>query len=306
MSASTQSADAPMSRSRTTDLDRNERSLTRSSSSRQQTTESKKSSQPPRTASGAPDDAHAGRHAAFVKPRERTASRAQHDERSATSRAKSPISSRRPNYTIDTQQARERLDKKLKRLEPQAWSDEASRPRSYRDQAEDQPHERQTLAEQHDPMNPPGGNKERARIFAPQRAENRERSPSKKPRPQARSSSPAHKAKVWCGNNKLDKKLKANGGHLEIGSPHACFVRGVGGGIYQEIPPGEEDAFIEKWIQPYAKLIEQPIWYKDSTPPPPGMFACTLPQALARGFAVGSIKRAKKIQKQRGHTAHGA
>ena len=157
MSASTQSADAPMSRSRTTDLDRNERSLTRSSSSRQQTTESKKSSQPPRTASGAPDDAHAGRHAAFVKPRERTASRAQHDERSATSRAKSPISSRRPNYTIDTQQARERLDKKLKRLEPQAWSDEASRPRSYRDQAEDQPHERQTLAEQHDPMNPRGG-----------------------------------------------------------------------------------------------------------------------------------------------------
>ena len=111
---------------------------------------------------------------------------------------------------------------------------------------------------------------------------------------------------MWCGNNKLDKKLKANGGHLEIGSPHACFMRGVGGGIYQEIPPGEEDAFIEKWIQPYAKLIEQPIWYKDSTPPPPGMFACTLPQALARGFAVGSIKRAKKIQKQRGHTAHGA
>ena len=59
-----------------------------------------------------------------------------------------------------------------------------------------------------------------------------------------------------------------------------------------------EDAFLEKWLQPYEKLVEQPIYYKDG-PVPRGMFRCTLAQALARGFAVGSIQRAKKILKQR-------
>ena len=104
---------------------------------------------------------------------------------------------------------------------------------------------------------------------------------------------------MWCGNNKPYKKLKANGGHLEIGSPQACFRRGVGGGIQQEIPPGKDDEFVDKWLgQPYEKLVEQPIWYKE-TAPPPGMFKCTLPQALARGFAIGSIQRAKKLLKQR-------
>ena len=301
MSASTRSADAPMSRLRTADLDRNERSLTRSSSRRQQTTESKKSSQLPRTASGAPDGAHAGAHA-FAKP-----SRAQHDERSAAARATSPVSGRRTDYAIDAQQARERLDKKLKRLEPPARSQEAARPRAYRDQAEDQHHGRETLAEQNEPMIFTGGNKERARMVAPQRAESQERSPSKKPRPRAQSkSSPTRTAKaVWCGNNKRDKKLRINGGHLEIGSPHACFTRGVGGGLYQDIPPGEEEAFVEKWTMPYEKLVAQPIWYKN-TEPPHGMIKCTLPQALARGWAVGSKKRAEAILKQRGHTAHGA
>ena len=295
-----------MSRSRTAALERTDRSPTHSSSQRPQTTESKKSSRPPRTASGAPDDANAGRHA-VVKPPERSTSRAQHDERSATPRAASLVSGRRTDYAIDAQQAREKLERKMKRLEPHARSDEASRPRSYGDRAEEQHRQKDTLADQHGPMNPPGGNKERTGILAPQRAENRERSPSKKPRPHARSrSSPARPAKLWCGNNKLDKKLKSNGGHLEIGSPSACFRRGVGGGIHQDIPPGEEDAFIEKWIQPYAKLIEQPIWYKESTPPPPGMFRSTLPQALARGFAIGSIQRAKKILKQRECASHGA
>ena len=109
---------------------------------------------------------------------------------------------------------------------------------------------------------------------------------------------------MWCGNNKLDQKLKANGGDLEIGSPHVCSMRGVGGGIYQDVPPGEEEAFVEKWIQPCEKLVKQPIWYKDSTPPP-GMFKCTLPQALSRGYAVGSIQRAKTIQKQRERASHG-
>ena len=55
---------------------------------------------------------------------------------------------------------------------------------------------------------------------------------------------------------------------------------------------------MEKWLQPYEKLVEQPIWYK-SGPVPHGMFRCTLPQALARGFAVGSIQKAKRMKAQR-------
>ena len=62
---------------------------------------------------------------------------------------------------------------------------------------------------------------------------------------------------------------------------------------------------MEKWNQPYEKLVSQPIYYK-AGPVPHGMFRCTLPQALARGWAIGSIQKSKKILKQRGHTAHGA
>ena len=128
---------------------------------------------------------------------------------------------------------------------------------------------------------------------------------SKKPPRQARSRSSTARKAVWCGNNKLDKKLRVNGGHLEVGSPHACFMRGVGGGVYQDVHASEEDAFLEKWLQPYEKMVDQPIYYKDG-PVPHGMIRCTLPQAMQRGFAVGSIQRAKKILKRQEHAAHGA
>ena len=167
-------------------------------------------------------------------------------------------------------------------------------PHAHMDQAEEH-HGRETGAELHDTAKP---------ARTPPRALGQSKDAAKKSPRKARSSSTARKA-VWCGNNKKDKKLRINGGHMEIGSPHSCFTRGVGGGIHQEIHPGEEDSFLEKWLQPYEKLVDQPIYYKDHGPVPHGMFRCTLPQALARGFAVGSIQRAKKILKQRGHTTHG-
>ena len=298
MSASTQSADAPMSRSRTAGLERTGRSLTRSSSQRPQTTNLKTSSQTPPTTSGTPDDANAREHA-FVKQPERTASTAQHDERSATPRATSPVSSRRSDDTTDIQQARgniKRLDRKLKRLEPPARGDGSS---AARTRWTEENHERKTLAQQHDSTFARDHSRTPQHVGDPK---SRKRSPTN----QARSSSPIRKAKVWCGNNKLDKALRINGGHLEIGSPHACFQRGVGGGIHQEIAPGDEDAFLQKWNnQPYEKLVSQPIYYK-SGPVPHGMFRCTLPQSLARGWAIGCKQRAKSILKQRGHTAHDA
>ena len=289
MSASTQFEEAPMSlRSKTARLERSDRSMEKSDSELPQTA---KSARAQRAKSGTPDEA------------------------AATSRATSAASTRRSNYKTDAQQARgkiARLDKKLKRLEPPARSSESSSPHERGDHAEEQ-HERLDSHRDHDTVAQDHG--ERTRIMrtlhAPQRAgdlerRSREKSPTKHPPRRAKSSSsPARTGKLWCGNNKLDRKLRINGGDLEIGSPHACFTRGIGGAIHQDIPPEEEEAFLEKWTQPYDKLVTQPIWYRNSEPPH-GMIKCTLPQALARGWAVGCKKRAQMILDQRGHTERNA
>ena len=276
MSASSQFDDVPISHSRSARLGRSGSSQARSSS-RQQSHEA--SPQMPHTTSRVPDDTNASTRTLVNPPEQATT--ALHDRRPMTSRA---------DDTKDTQQARgniKSIDRKLQRLEPPARGDGSSA-------------RTRTQSEQHDPTFALD-HEERTRTRHAGDPKTRKKSPTK----QARSSSPTRKAKVWCGNNKKDKALRINGGHLEIGSPHACFTRGVGGAIHQDIPPGEEEAFLEKWTQPYEKLVSQPIWYK-STPPPHGMFRCTLPQAMQRGFAVGSKKRAEAIVMRRGHTTHGA
>lgn len=277
MSASTLSAEAPYSRSRSS---RGHSGGSPAQSGFRQQSRNETSPQTLRQQSRAPDDVNTSTHTPLANPVERAA-RAQHDERPSTSRAAS----------IDSQQTRKNiksLDRKLERLEPHADGGSTARMRWAEDN-----HQRKAQSGQHDST------------FARDGGDSsREMSPAKQPR--AHSSSPTRAAKaVWCGNNKLDKRLRVNGGHMEVGSPHACFQRGVGAGIHQDIPPGEEHAFLEKWRQPYAKLVKQPIWYKDTTPPP-GMFKCTLPQAMQRGFAVGSKLRADKIVKRRGHTTHEA
>ena len=274
-----------MSRSRSARLGRSGSSPARSSSRQQSQNEA--SPQMPRATRSVSDEANAGAHSLDNQPERAT--KAKHDERPATSRA---------DDTVDTQQARgniKRLERKLTRLEPPARSDGSS---AARTRWTEENHERKTLAQQHDSTFARDHSRTPQHVGDPK---SRKRSPTN----QARSSSPTRKAKVWCGNNKLDKALRINGGHLEIGSPHACFQRGVGGGIHQDIPPGEEDAFLEKWNQPYEKLVSQPIYYKAGAVPH-GMYRCTLPQSLARGWAIGSIQRSKKILKQRGHTVHGA
>jgi hypothetical protein len=257
----------------------------------------------PRSTSSASDDAKAGVNS-LAEPPERSASKK--DGSTASSRAALSEAHRQEEHTA--QQARDRLEKKLKRLEPNARSD-ASMPHPYMDHAKD------TAKPAHSDASMPHAYMDQAKDTAkparehgsnPLHVQSQGKDASKKPQRQARSRSSTSRKAVWCGNNKLDKKLRVNGGHLEVGSPHACFMRGVGGGIHQEIPPGEEDAFLEKWLQPYEKMVDQPIYYKDGGPVPHGMFRCTLPQAMQRGFAVGSKKRAQSILKKRGHTTHGA
>ena len=96
---------------------------------------------------------------------------------------------------------------------------------------------------------------------------------------------------IYCGNNALAHELTS--GQARIGKRSECFRKGVGGGLHAAIPEGETEEFIKKWTSPYRELTEQPLHYGDG-PTPAGKFPATLSQCLARGFAVGSIQKAKK------------
>mgnify|MGYP003333474715 CR=1 FL=1 len=102
--------------------------------------------------------------------------------------------------------------------------------------------------------------------------------------------SPSQK-RIYCGNNALAHELTS--GQARVGKRSECFRKGVGGGLHAEIPKGGLEEFIKKWTSPYRKLVEQPLHYGDG-PTPAGKIQATLSQCLARGFAVGSIQKAKK------------
>ena len=103
------------------------------------------------------------------------------------------------------------------------------------------------------------------------------------------------KGKVYCGQNKLDPSLRVNGGTLEVGTRSRCFRSGFGAALHQHI--GDEAAFIRKFTAPYAPLVAQKLWYKDS-PPPQDHQPATLSQARQRGFGAGSASLARKLQQK--------
>ena len=111
-------------------------------------------------------------------------------------------------------------------------------------------------------------------------------------------SSPPRKArsKVYCGQNRLDPSLRVNGGTLEVGTRSGCFRAGFGGALHQHID--DEEAFIRKFAAPYAPLVVQKLWYKDS-PPPEGYQPATLSQARTRGWGAGSAALARKLRAKR-------
>lgn len=107
--------------------------------------------------------------------------------------------------------------------------------------------------------------------------------------------------RMYCGNNALDPDLES--GKLVLGTRSACFRKGVGGALHQAVPLEEQDAFIKKWTSPYKKLVDQPLHYGDG-PAPNGKIAATLSQSLARGWAVGSIQKAKRLLKEKHSNAN--
>ena len=89
---------------------------------------------------------------------------------------------------------------------------------------------------------------------------------------------------IYCGNNLRD-----------LGNHKDCFRKGYALGINQEVK--DMNRFLRKWGTAYKPYIIQHLSYSDEGIPP-GYQRATLAEALQRGFAIGSLARAKKEQKK--------
>ena len=110
---------------------------------------------------------------------------------------------------------------------------------------------------------------------------------------------------VVCTNNKLDPRLAASAGTQELGTRSQCIRRGFGSGLHSK--PEDVEDFLRKHSVPYSKIIEQKLWYKDSTDQmPAGYQVATLPQAFQRGFGAGQAKLARQLLQERRAKRRGA
>ena len=122
----------------------------------------------------------------------------------------------------------------------------------------------------------------------------------------AQRESPApKKSPVACTNNKHDPRLRENGGSHALGTRSQCIRRGFGSGLYSK--PENVEEFIRKHSVPYEKLVQQNLWFKDSTENMPANYqVATLPQAFQRGFGAGQAKLARQLLEERRSKTHGS
>lgn len=128
---------------------------------------------------------------------------------------------------------------------------------------------------------------------APTNSASRRRS---SPQSAQRAASPKPKrAKVWCGQNKWDPRLRSNGGDLEPGTRAACTRQGFGAALYQNVENEEE--FIRKFSVKYEPYVSQKLWYKNSPVPyHEGYQPATLSQCRLRGWGAGSAELARRLR----------
>ena len=108
----------------------------------------------------------------------------------------------------------------------------------------------------------------------------------------------ADRYEYYCGNNVLDPTLKANGGKLEFGTPSMCVKKGYGLGVNQTIK--NEAEFLRQWGAKYKPLVKQSLYCGDEAKIPLGYdLRATRPQCLGRGYAIGSVAKAKKLRSGR-------
>ena len=118
----------------------------------------------------------------------------------------------------------------------------------------------------------------------------------RRPQSQATARSPK-KQKLYCGNNAKARELLD--GSERLGKPSECIQKGFGAALHQ--PVHDVAAFLRKFDQPYEKLIEPQLWYKNAEPPP-GIQRATLPMAFQRGWGAGTAALARKLRKA--HAEH--
>ena len=118
----------------------------------------------------------------------------------------------------------------------------------------------------------------------------------RRPQSQATARSPK-KQKLYCGNNAKARELLD--GSERLGKPSECIQKGFGAALHQ--PVHDVAAFLRKFDQPYEKMIEPQLWYKNAEPPP-GIQRATLPMAFQRGWGAGTAALARKLRKA--HAEH--
>ena len=100
---------------------------------------------------------------------------------------------------------------------------------------------------------------------------------------------------VYCGNNAYDPTLKTNGGRDVFGTHNECSRKGYALGYNQKVY--DIPRFVERWSGKYKAHISQKLWHSDD-PMPAGYQLALLSQTMGRGFALGSIARAKKLRQK--------
>ena len=98
------------------------------------------------------------------------------------------------------------------------------------------------------------------------------------------------KQQIYCGNNEFSPVLQRNGGTRRFGTHAECFKKGYAVGSYQKI--SDVTKFLPKWTGKYRPFITQKLYYSDEMAVPNGYQRATFAQ---RGFALGSIARAKRL-----------
>ena len=101
---------------------------------------------------------------------------------------------------------------------------------------------------------------------------------------------------IYCGNNELSPKLRANGGTREFGSYNECVKKGYARGFNQPIT--DLAAFLKEWGGKYKPHVTQRLYYGDREDVPAGYQRATLSQAAQRGYALGALARAKREQQK--------
>jgi len=97
----------------------------------------------------------------------------------------------------------------------------------------------------------------------------------------------------YCGNNELDPRVLSS--HSVFGTSSECFKKGYGLGLNQHIQ--DEREFVQKWGGEYKPHVKQKLYYGDAKQIPQGYDAReTLNQSMGRGFALGSVSKAKKLR----------